>query len=239
MTFNELFAEAAESAVTNRTLKGGTELIQWSTGLANAIITAAQSDETIAAACSKVQKGGMEALQSLVEDNVDPAEISQMADELGEDTSTLKGLLESRRSDRSKSKKKLSTLDGFRKYVAAWIAELAVREALGLQYKAPSEAAEYGSFESDDYEAITRKIKSLQSKKCRVKATLKYVESEELQLELQEIQAEIDRLNQMRGVSTRIKSTDTVKAVSLDDLRSVIAGMSDEEKAALMAQLAG
>lgn len=238
MTFNELFSEAAESAA-NRTLKGGAELIQWSTGLTNAIISAAQGDETIAAACSEVQKGGMEALQRLVDENIDPDEISNMADELGEDTSTLKGLLESRRSDRSKSKKKLSTLDGFRKYVAAWIAELAVREALGLQYKAPSEAAEYGNFESDDYEAITRKIKSLQSKKCRVKATLKYVESEELQLELQEIQQEIDRLNQMRGVSTRVKSTDTVKSVSLDDLRSVIAGMSEEERAALMAQLAG
>ena len=238
MTFNELFSEAAVES-TGRALKGGAELIQWSTGLANAIITAAQSDETIAAACSEVQKGGMEALQRLVDENIDPAEISQMADELGDDTTTLKGLLESRRSDRSKSKKKLSTLDGFRKYVAAWIAELAVREALGLSYKAPSGATEYGSFESDDYEVITKKIKSLQSKKCRVKATLKYVESEELQAELQEIQQEIDRLNQMRGVSTRVKSTDTVKSVSMDDLRSVIAGMSDEEKAALMAQLAG
>lgn len=238
MTFNELFSEAAVES-TGRTLKGGTELIQWSTGLANAIITAAQSDETIAAACSEVQKGGMEALQRLVDENIDPSDISQMADELGDDTTTLKGLLESRRSDRSKSKKKLSTLDGFRKYVAAWIAELAVREALGMSYKAPSETTEYGSFESDDYEVITRKIKSLQSKKCRVKATLKYVESEELQAELQEIQQEIDRLNAMRGVSTRIKSTDTVKSVSMDDLRSVIAGMSDEEKAALMAQLAG
>ena len=238
MTFNELFSEVAVES-TGRTLKGGVELIQWSTGLANAIITAAQSDETIAAACSEVQKGGMEALQRLVDENIDPTEISQMADELGDDTTTLKGLLESRRSDRSKSKKKLSTLDGFRKYVAAWIAELAVREALGLTYKAPSETTKYGSFESDDYEVITRKIKSLQSKKCRVKATLKYVESDELEAELQEIQTEIDRLNQMRGVSTRVKSTDTVKSVSMDDLRSVIAGMSDEEKAALMAQLAG
>lgn len=238
MVFNELFSEAVDSTA-NRTLKGGAELIQWSTGLANAIITVAQSDEDIAAACSEVQKGGMEALQSLVDENVDPTEISQMADELGDDESNLKGLLESRRSDRSKSKKKLQTLDGFRKYVSAWIAELAVREALGLTYKAPSETTEYGSFESDDYETITRKIKSLQSKKCRVKATLKYVESEDLQAELQEIQQEIDRLNQMRGVSTRVKSTDTVKSVSLDDLRSVIAGMSDEEKAALMSQLAG
>lgn len=238
MTFNELFSEATVES-TNRTLKGGTELIQWSTGLANAIITVAQSDEDIAAACSEVQKGGMEALQSLVDENVDPTEISQMADELGDDESNLKGLLESRRSDRSKSKKKLATLDGFRKYVASWIAELAVREALGLTYKAPSETTEYGVFKSDDYEAITRKIKSLQSKKCRVKATLKYVESEDLQAELQEIQQEIDRLNQMRGVSTRVKSADTVKSVSLDDLRSVIAGMSDEEKAALMSQLAG
>lgn len=238
MTFNELFSEAVESA-TGRTLKGSAELIQWSTGLANAIITAAQSDETIAAACSEVQKGDMEALQRLVDENIDPTDISQMADELGDDTTTLKGLLESRRSDRSKSKKKLSTLDGFRKYVAAWIAELAVREALGLSYKAPSGATEYGSFESDDCEVITKKIKSLQSKKCRVKATLKYVESDELQAELQEIQQEIDRLNAMRGVSTRVKSTDTVKSVSMDDLRSVIAGMSDEEKAALMAQLAG
>ena len=238
MTFNELFSEAAVES-TGRTLKGGAELIQWSTGLANAIITAAQSDESIAAACSEVQKGGMEALQRLVDENVDPSDISQMADELGDDTTTLKGLLESRRSDRSKSKKKLSTLDGFRKYVASWIAELAVREAMGLTYKAPSGATEYGSFESDDYEVITKKIKSLQSKKCRVKATLRYVESEELQAELQEIQTEIDRLNQMRGVSTRVKSTDTVKSVSMDDLRSVIAGMSDEEKAALMAQLAG
>lgn len=238
MTFNELFSEAAVSTA-NRTLKGGAALIQWSTGLTNAIITAARSDETIATACSEVQKGGMEALQALVDENIDPSEISQMADELGDDESNLKGLLESRRSDRSKSKKKLSSLDGFRKYVSAWIAELAVREALGLSYKAPTESTEYGSFVSDDYEVITKKIKSLQSKKCRFNATLKYVESEELQLELQEIQAEIDRLNQMRGVSTRVKSTDTVKAVSLDELRSAIAGMSDEERAALMAQLAG
>lgn len=239
MTFNELFAEAAVDSTANRTLKGSAELIQWSTGLANSIIAAAQGDETIAAACSAVQKGEMEALQRLVDENIDPSDISQMADELGEDTITLKGLLESRRSDRSKSKKKLSTLDGFRKYVSAWIAELAVREALGMAYKAPSEATEYGSFESDDYETITKKIKSLQSKKCRVKATLRYVESEELQSELQEIQQEIDRLNAMRGVSTRVKATDTVKAVSMDDLRSVIAGMSNDEKAALMAQLAG
>lgn len=238
MVFNELFSEAADSTA-NRTLKGGAELIQWSTGLANDLIAAAQGDEDIAAACSDVQKGGMEALQRLVDENIDPTDISQMADELGDDESNLKGLLESRRSDRSKSKKKLQTLDGFRKYVAAWIAELAVREALGLTYKAPSEATEYGSFESDDLVVITRKIKSLQSKKCRVKATLKYVESEELAAELQEIQQEIDRLNQMRGVSTRVKSTDTVKSVSLDDLKTVIAGMSDEEKAALMAQLAG
>lgn len=238
MTFNELFSEAVESTTT-RTLKGGAELIQWSTGLANDIVAAAQNDEAIAAACSDVQKGSMEALQRLVNETIDPSDISQMADELGNDTATLKGLLESRRSDRSKSKKKLATLDGFRKYVASWIAELAVREALGLSYKAPSASTGYGTFESDDYEVITKKIKSLQSKKCRVKATLRYVESEELQAELQEIQQEIDRLNQMRGVSTRVKSTDTVKAVSVDELRTVIAGMSDDERAALMAQLAG
>lgn len=231
-----LGAEVSTHNTNSRTIPGAVELISQCNSLALDAIKKATSDPEVGALAAAMQTGGMSELQAFVEATVEvptPEVIQECSDE------ELSRMLESRRSDRSKAKKAgLTTIDNIRRYVSAWIAETVIRQASGKAYKAPG-SSELGSFESTDYEEITKKIKSLQSKKCRLSAVLKYGPNEAVDAEVKAIQAEIDRLNQMRGAKPRVKSTDTVKSMGLDDLRSAIASMSDEEKAALMAQLAG
>lgn len=230
-----LGAEVAHNT-NSRTIPGAAELIAQCNALALDAIKKATTDPEVGALAAAMQTGGQKELQAFVD-----ATVKVPTTELIKDCSEeeLNRMLESRRSDRSKSKKAgLTTIDNIRRYVSAWIAELVIRQATGKSYKAPG-TSELGSFESTDYEEITRKIKSLQSKKCRVSAILKYGPNEAVEAEVNQIQAEIDRLNKMRGAKPRVKANDTVKSMGLDDLRSAIASMSAEEKAALMAQLAG
>lgn len=228
--------EAVAAVTTGRTIPGAQELIAQCNALAIDAIKKASTEPEVGQLAAAMQTGGMAELQAFVDATVqvpDKSVLDGCSDE------ELSRMLESRRSDRSKSKKAgLTSIDNIRRYVSAWIAELVIREATGKTYKAPG-TSELGQFESTDYDAITRKIKSLQSKKCRLAAVLKYGPNEAVDAEVQEIQAEIDRLNAMRGSKPRVKSTDTIKSMDIDSLRLAIANMSDEEKANLMAQLAG
>lgn len=237
-TMENPFVLGAEvSTHTNsRTIHGAAELIAQCNALALDAIKKASTDAEIGTLAAAMQTGGVAELQAFVEATVKVPTTDVIKDCSEEE---LNRMLESRRSDRSKSKKAgLTTIDNIRRYVSAWIAELVIREASGKAYKAPG-TSELGSFESTDYEEITRKIKSLQSKKCRLSAVLKYGPNETVEAEVKAVQAEIDRLNAMRGTKARVKSTDAVKSMSLDDLRASVAAMSDEEKAQLVAMLAG
>ena len=237
-TMENPFVLGAEASThtNSRTIPGAAELIAQCNALALDAIKKASTDAEIGTLAAAMQTGGQKELQAFVDATVKIPTTEPIKDCSEEE---LNRMLESRRSDRSKAKKAgLTTIDNIRRYVSAWIAELVIREATGKSYKAPG-TSELGTFESSDYDEITRKIKSLQSKKCRVSAILKYGPNEAVETEVNQIQAEIDRLNKMRGAKPRVKSTDTVKSMGLDDLRSAIASMSAEEKAALMAQLAG
>lgn len=226
----------APTATSGRTIPGASELIAQCNAIALEAIKKATASPEVGQLAAAMQTGGMAELQAFVDSTCEVPStevISGCTDE------ELGRMLESRRSDRSKAKKAgLSSIDNIRRYVSAWIAELVIRQASGKAYKAPG-TTELGQFESTDYEAITRKVKSLQSKKCRLSAVLKYGPNAAVEAEVAEIQAEIDRLNAMRGSKTRVKSTDSIKAMDLDSLRAAIGAMSDEEKAAIMAQLAG
>lgn len=237
-TMENPFVLGAEATThtNSRTIHGAAELIAQCNALALDAIKKASTDAEIGTLAAAMQTGGVAELQAFVEATVEVPSTDVIKDCSDEELSRM---LESRRSDRSKAKKAgLTTIDNIRRYVSAWIAELVIREASGKAYKAPG-SSELGSFESTDYEEITRKIKSLQSKKCRLSAVLKYGPNETVEAEVKAVQAEIDRLNAMRGTKARVKSTDAVKSMSLDDLRASVAAMSDEEKAQLVAMLAG
>ena len=207
-TFTGTIAEKA----TGRTIPGSQELIAKCNELALDAIKKASTDPEIGKLAAAVQSGDHAALEAFVEKAIEIPDKS-MLDGATEDE--LSRLLESRRSDRSKAKKSgLTTLDSIRRYISAWIAELVIRDASGKAYKAPS-SGQLGDFESTDRDEITKKIKSLQSKKCRLNQAYRTVvaagiDSPELAKQIDEIEAEIKRLNEMRGTTPRVKTTDTV-----------------------------
>ena len=153
----------------------------------------------------------------------------------------LKRLLESRRSDRSKCKKKGigSNMLTCRNYVAAMYAELMVRKAMGKPYTG-SRGAAASEFNADeaDLEAIGRRVKSLQTKKCRVKK-LAEAGVEGAAKELADVEAEIARLNELRGA--RVVTRTAVKSIKADELRAALSKMDKadlpEEVLALMAKI--
>lgn len=232
-------AEQASTSKVGRTIPGSQELISTCNTLALDAIKAASTDPEVGKLAAAVQTGDHEALCAFVDATIEVPDKS-MLDGATEDE--LSRLLESRRSDRSKAKKAgLNTLDTIRRYISAWVAELVIRAASGKAYKAPT-GTQLGEFESTDRDEITRKIKSLQSKKCRLNQAFKTIvaagiDSPEIKQQLDEVEAEIKRLNAMRGTTVRVKTTDAVP--STEQLRAALAGMSADELKALLEEAAG
>lgn len=137
----------------------------------------------------------------------------------------LKRMLESRRSDRSKNKKKgvRSSIVTCRAYVAAFYAELVIRQAMGKPYTGRTGVAT-SELDTEDLEAVNRRIKSLQSKKCRLGKLVK-AGDEEAQSELDETIAEIERLQAFRPAT----STTVVKSIKVDELREALAKLNIDE----------
>lgn len=143
----------------------------------------------------------------------------------GCDEETLKRMLESRRSDRSKNKKKgvRSSIVVCRAYVAAFYAELVVREAMGRPYTGRV-GITASALDTDDLDAVNRRIKSLQSKKCRLNK-LAAAGDDEAKNELDETIAEIERLQAFRPAT----STTVVKSIKVDELRAALSQLNQDE----------
>lgn len=137
-------------------------------------------------------------------------------------------LLESRRSDRSKAKKKgpASSMVVCKTYISAFIAELLVRQKLGKDYQSgSSHVVEYDPNElAKDQEKLVRKIKSLQSKQCRLKKLADV--DKQAEAEYRQVQEEIARLNELRIGKPRVATTKVViKANELTALRETLASI--------------
>lgn len=147
---------------------------------------------------------------------------------------TLKSMLESRRSDRSKCKKKgiSSSAAVCMTYMADFYAELMIRDAMGKPYTGRTGANEI-QVNPDDLDAVNRKIKSLQSKKCRI-AKLAKAGDAAAQKELDDVVAEIERLQGYRPATT---TTTVVKSVKVDDLRAALKSLSIDEMPAELREL--
>jgi vacuolar-type H+-ATPase subunit I/STV1 len=125
-------------------------------------------------------------------------------------------LLESRRSDRSKKLKDrpLSNVSTCTSYIGAMYAELLVRSAWNKPYASGTNEVQV---DESDLDSVKRKIKSLQSKKCRLAKTAQYDEND--QKELDAVNAEIARLSEFRPT---IVSKSVVKSVDVETIRAAL-----------------
>lgn len=143
----------------------------------------------------------------------------------GADENQLSRLLESRRSDRSKSKSKgpRTSVQVCRTYISAMIAELIIRDYWGKPYTGQAGSTEI-DFDTlaNDQEALSRKVKSLQSKKSRLKKLAEYDPA--AKSELKEVEAEIERLNELRP-TVRTTTKVIVKDMKVDELREMLKGI--------------
>ena len=234
------FTDTSVQAVTGRAIPGSQELISTCNTLALDAIKLASTDPEIGKLAAAVQSGDHEALVAFVDKAVEVPDKS-MLDGATEDE--LSRLLESRRSDRSKAKKAgLTTLDTIRRYISAWIAELVIRAATGKAYKAPSTGFSVEDMDGADRDTITRKIKSLQSKKCRLSQAYRAIvaagaQNAELKDQIDQLDAEIKKLNDLRGVQPKaVKATDTVP--TNDQLTAYLKSLSPEELQDMLAKAA-
>lgn len=139
----------------------------------------------------------------------------------GADDDQFSRLLESRRSDRSKAKSKgISTNNAAcMTYISAMYAELMIRSAWNKPYTGVNNSANIDlDALKDDRAALNRKVKSLQSKKCRLAKIAKYDAS--AQAELDAVEADIEKLNQFRGTTTSSKTV--IKSADVDSVREAL-----------------
>ncbi len=179
-------------------------------------IAAAEADDK-SQYVSAITEGKAEGLINLIKTKFTDEDIKSdsefMKDASDEDLSKL---LESRRSDRSKKLKEgpLSSITTAQNFLAAMYAELLVRQAWDKPYAAPTVETE---IDENDLNAIGRKIKSLQTKKCRLGKIAPY--DENAKAELEEVITEIARLNSFRPT---IKSKTVVKSQQTEAIREAL-----------------
>lgn len=205
----------------------------------DAIMVASKTPELYSVANAMMDSGDPADLIALFEATGELDHVEKDAEQLdGCDAETLKRMLESRRSDRSKNKKKgvRSSIVVCKAYVAAFYAELVIRQAMDKPYTGRA-GVTAAALDTDDVEAVNRRIKSLQSKKCRLNK-LAAIGDVEAQKELDETIAEIERLRAFRPATS---TTTTVKSVKVDELRAALAQLNPnevpEEVRALLAKI--
>lgn len=194
---------------------------------AEAIMSASKNPELFPLANAMMDSGDPADLLKLFEATGVLEKVSGDAAALdGCDEETLKRMLESRRSDRSKNKKKgvRSSIAVCRAYVASFYAELVVREAMGKPYTGATGKSAI-VVDTADVDAVNRKIKSLQSKKCRV-SKLAQAGDAAAQKELDEVVAEIERLQAFRPT---VATKTVVKSIKVDELRAALAKLDPND----------
>lgn len=134
-------------------------------------------------------------------------------------------LLESRRSERSVAKREgiSKNISVCAKFIAAGYAELIIRKA----WNKPYNAVNASELDESDQEAIKNKIASLRSKKSRLNKLASYDKMYKIQL--QAVNAEIDRLQRLLPSSGRVSSTSALKSIDVDQLRTLLSTIKLDE----------
>lgn len=177
-----------------------TQLIAASNQRSKQLIEIVKTDKAIGAQLMDCLKSGTApALFELLEGSFSE-QIVEDSEFLSEATrEQLDRLLESRRSDRSSTKRKgFKTLKAVMDYLAAGYAELVIRQASGKEYSATRGIELDGS-----EDAIKRRIASLRSKQSRNKKLA--LLDPAVAAELEEVKAEIERLQGLLGKAPSAK----------------------------------
>ena len=234
---NETVINPFANLDSSSTTTSGTRKFDWTPQLqaisqqrANELVSRTQAEKDLADQATKMLQGSTNDLIELINQAYTVKVIADDAEFLKAASSDeLDGMLESQRSNRSKSKSKgLTKMVTILSYIASMYAELLIRETTGKPYQSNLTTE---LFVSDDRDAITRKIKSLQSKQSRLNKLAAY--DTRAAAELADVKAEISRLNALRG--TKVVSTTTVKSPEVSELREALAKLdvSSMDEAAL------
>lgn len=192
MSINELFTTENNATTTNaRALTGTAELTAISNRIATSIIR--QMEEQIEDYKPRIAKSTVDAkeLDAIIND-FKPFEEVEELDENSElrslNDDVVENILKSQQSKRSRTKSKTMTLDNYRNYMSAAIAEDIMREL----YDKPKTG--HGGFKrgsivdftpeelealAEDQEALRKEIRNIQSKKSIMKSKADFDESDE------------------------------------------------------------
>lgn len=221
--FETLTAENVTTTGTGRRLNHTVELNRIAAERATEVIKKASETPELRDLANKMLDGDPADLMTLFEKAGALERVSTDAHDAldGADEDELKRLLESRRSDRSKCKRKGigSSMLVCRNYVACMYAELMVRDAMGKPYTGTRGVTGGSALDESDLDAVNRRVKSLQSKKCRIKK-LADAGVPGAEAELTEVVAEIERLSALRP--TRSTGKVVVKSIKVDELRDAL-----------------
>ena len=139
---------------------------------------------------------------------------------IGAEDSILDRLLESRRSDRSKSKSKGLTkkIENLHTFISSGYAEMLVRLAWNKPYQVST--TDYSNDDlANDQDALNKKIRSLQSKQSRLSKTAPFIPADKKALD--EVQTEIERLKDLR-VGTTVTGKTVIKSADVDSIREAL-----------------
>lgn len=204
------------------------------------MVTVSKKPELHALANQAIDTGETTALFDLIHAVYTDEQIAEDAQILaGASEDQLSRLLESRRSDRSKTKAKglRSNVQVCRNWISCGYAEILVRKAWDKPYDGPAH-----ELDASDLEAVNAKIRSLQSKKSRLNKLAGF--DAEAKKEFEAVEAEIERLQALRP-GTRVQTKTVLKDASVDDIRNILkaidpADLPESERVAyeeLMAKL--
>ena len=183
------------------------------------MISVSKNTELHELANNMVDNGNVQDLIDLIKAVYSDEDIKTDAEVLdGCDEQQLDRLLESRRSDRSKAKSKglRQTYSACVTYISAMYAELLIRQKTGKPYQSVT-ATE--AVDTTDMDAIKRRIKSLQTKTCRLRKLASYDKA--AADELADTEAEIARLNGFRP-NTRTTGKSVIGGTDVAELREVL-----------------
>jgi hypothetical protein len=209
-----------------RKLDHTAQLIGVSRTRANGIISTVNKNPDLHDLAKKVMSDGSPTdLISLIHSTVSDDTIKEDQEVLtGASDEELARLLESRRSERSKMKTKGNggyTVPVLSAYIAAMYAEILVRNVWDKPYVQNSV-----EFDSTDQNEITKKIKSLQSKKCRLAKTAPFIPADQVELEI--TVAEISRLSSLRPAGS-VNTKTVIKSEDAENIRLVLAALNVED----------
>ena len=216
MNINELFeTKTNETTVAGRGLAGTARLTTLANNIATNIIKA--MEENIEEYNDRIKLS-----------TSDSKELDKIIDELGEinpddaqfitefDEATIEGMLKSQQSKRSRSKSKTMTLDNYRTYMTAAVAENIIRIVTGKPKTYTGMRTSLGTIDytieqlealGADQDALRKEIRNVQSKKSIMKSKSDFDESSERYQALLKAEQQLKDLR----VGTSVQYVDTTK----------------------------